>query len=111
MTLAAAALARRLLSPTSMRRIEARFHPHMYDGNGYVVVGYVVSDDSGSNSRAWVEAVPVVEGGPAAHPMLLTLRHLVRLAGSQTIERLACLTSARWSFVDVTSPDASQRAT
>jgi hypothetical protein len=94
-----------------MRRIEARFHPHVYDGNAYVVVGYVVCDASSRDARAWVEAVPSVEGGPTAHPMLLTLRHLVRLAGPQTIERLACVTSPRWSFVEVTSPDASQRAT
>ncbi len=94
-----------------MRRIEARFHPHMNDGNAYVVVGYVVCDAGRSDTRAWVESAPFVDGGPAPHPMLLTLRHLVRLAGPQTIERLACLTSKRWSFVDVSTTDASQRAT
>ena len=94
-----------------MRRIEARFHPHLHDGGAYVVVGYVVSDAGSSDCRAWVEAVPSVEGGPPPHPMLLTLRHLVRLAGPQTIERLACLTSKRWSFVDVTNHDAAQRST
>ena len=83
----------------------------MHDGNAYVVVGYVVCDASRSDGRAWVESAPFIEGGSAPHPMLLTLRHLVRLAGPQTIERLARLTSRRWSFVDVTNPDACQRAT
>ena len=86
-----------------MRRFEARFHQGHNHRNEYVVVGYVVWDSDRVDEPPRVESPAVIDGEYTAHPMLLTLRHMVRVTGSRTFERLASLSSKRWSFVDVTA--------
>jgi hypothetical protein len=94
-----------------MRRIEARFHDNGDDEGDYVVVGYVVWDSGKADAAPHVEAASVIGDQHRAHPMLLTLRHLVRVTGPQTVERLTSLSlsSTRWSFVDVSGSKEPRR--
>jgi hypothetical protein len=90
-------------SQPTMRKYEARFHPHRGEEDAYVIVGYVVWDANRSDQRARVEPPSTFLGAMSPHVMFTTLCHLVRVAGARAHERLKSLPSKHWSFVDVTT--------
>jgi hypothetical protein len=86
-----------------LRRFEARFHPNQADQGDYVIVGYVIWDSGRADGQPRVEAPSTISRHATPHLMFATLRHLVRIAGPLTHERLMSLPSTHWSFVDTSS--------
>jgi hypothetical protein len=99
--------ARRLLVPSPMPKLEARFHPWQSGDETYVVVGHVEWDAT-SNDRPRVLPAASLREAHAPSAILATLRHLVGRNAARC-ERLACLQSRFWSFVPTDDPDADER--
>lgn len=93
-----------------MRRLEARFHPSENDRDDYVIVGHLIWTAARLDEFPLVEPAPSLKQANAPHAILQTLRHLIRIKGPSSFERLASLLSAHWSFVEVSSPFAEGEA-
>lgn len=81
-----------------IQRLEARFHPPHAPMGTFVVVAHLTweSDDGPRYPRIEPAATLKMQGAPAA--LFSTLRHLVRLAGHGSSERLVALSNPFWSF-------------
>ena len=87
-----------------MRCLEARFHPSENDRDDYVIVGHLIWNAARLDEFPRVEPASSLKQANAPHAILMTLRHLIRIKGPRSFERLGSLLSSHWSFVEVTSP-------
>jgi hypothetical protein len=83
---------------TCFRRLEARYHPPHAPEGTFVVVAHLTWEDPQTPRYPRIEpaATLSMQGAPAA--LFSTLRHLVRLAGHDSSDRLVALANPFWSF-------------
>jgi hypothetical protein len=77
-----------------MRRCVARFHPNGDREGMHMIVGYLTWREGR------LDAFPEIEPADAPSNVFTTLRHLVRVAGQGSWERLLTLSCQQWSFVE-----------
>ena len=82
-----------------MSRFEARFR-HREDDD-YAIVAYIVWDKARIDAPPRIEPAASLKELAAPYAVLTTLRHLVRIKGPRSFERLANIPSTLWSFVEV----------
>jgi hypothetical protein len=82
-----------------MRRFEARFRRR--EDDDYVIVAYLVWDKFRIDAPPRIEPASSLRGLAAPYAILTTLRHLVRIKGARSFERLANIPTTLWSFVEV----------